>query len=264
MKLNEYIESGIIESYVLGLASEEERADVEQMCILYPEVLEARNSFEYSLENLAMEQAIAPPAQLKSSILDALTPIGGNVVEMNGRKESPVRRFSWSQLAAAASVALLIGSVAMNMIQLNRNKQLQLQMEASANAQKTELARLETRMKNMKRDMDMMNDPVMVKVVMKGIPAQPKSMATIYWDGKNKDVYVMVNNLPKPASGKQYQLWALVDGKPVDAGTIDMNSSAGLHHMKVIPKAQAFAITLEKEGGSPSPDLSAMYVMGEV
>jgi len=34
--------------------------------------------------------------------------------------------------------------------------------------------------------------------------------------------------------------------------------------MKNIPKAQAFAITLEKKGGSVTPTLSAMYVMGKV
>jgi anti-sigma-K factor RskA len=34
--------------------------------------------------------------------------------------------------------------------------------------------------------------------------------------------------------------------------------------MKNIPKAEAFAITLEKAGGSPTPTLTAMYVMGKV
>jgi anti-sigma-K factor RskA len=39
----EYISSGIVESYVLGLASAEERNEFEQMCSQYPDVLAARN-----------------------------------------------------------------------------------------------------------------------------------------------------------------------------------------------------------------------------
>jgi len=34
--------------------------------------------------------------------------------------------------------------------------------------------------------------------------------------------------------------------------------------MKNIAKAQAFAITLEKKGGSLSPNLQALYVLGKV
>ncbi len=91
-------------------------------------------------------------------------------------------------------------------------------------------------------------------------------MATVYWDSRSKDVYLLVNNLPKPASQKQYQLWAIVDGKPVDAGMVDLSGSQDnmLLKMRNIPEAQAFAITLEKEGGSPSPTMEAMYVLGKV
>ena len=34
--------------------------------------------------------------------------------------------------------------------------------------------------------------------------------------------------------------------------------------MKVINHAEAFAITLEKQGGSKTPTMSEMYVMGKV
>jgi anti-sigma-K factor RskA len=87
--------------------------------------------------------------------------------------------------------------------------------------------------------------------------------ATVFWNTKNKDVYVMVNKLPEPKTGKQYQLWAMVDGKPVDAGVLNPSCSS-VCKMKNIPKAEAFAITLEKEGGSPVPNLKAIYVMGNV
>jgi len=38
---------------------------------------------------------------------------------------------------------------------------------------------------------------------------------------------------------------------------------AGLCKMNVIDHAEAFAITLEKAGGSSTPTVTAMYVMGK-
>jgi anti-sigma-K factor RskA len=34
--------------------------------------------------------------------------------------------------------------------------------------------------------------------------------------------------------------------------------------MKNIPRAQAFAITLEKKGGNPTPTMEQMFVMGSI
>jgi hypothetical protein len=50
VNIQEYISSGIIESYVLGLASDEERREFEQTCAQYPEVLAARIEFELAME----------------------------------------------------------------------------------------------------------------------------------------------------------------------------------------------------------------------
>jgi anti-sigma-K factor RskA len=54
----------------------------------------------------------------------------------------------------------------------------------------------------------------------------------------------------------------LVDGKPVDAGLLE--DCNGVCKLKNIPKAQAFAITLEDKGGSASPHLDQLYVIGNV
>jgi anti-sigma-K factor RskA len=112
----------------------------------------------------------------------------------------------------------------------------------------------------------MMKDPSMAIVKMSAVATSPAhtSMATVYWNTESKDVYLLVNKLPKPVSDKQYQLWAIVDGKPVDAGTFEMPEGVSFVKLKTIPKADAFAITLEKKGGSATPDMEAMYVMGKV
>jgi anti-sigma-K factor RskA len=43
-----------------------------------------------------------------------------------------------------------------------------------------------------------------------------------------------------------------------------MTEATGMMKMKNMPKAEAFAITLEKRGGSPEPSMDKLYVMGKV
>ncbi len=79
------------------------------------------------------------------------------------------------------------------------------------------------------------------------------------------DVYVDPSNLPAVPAGKQYQLWAIVDGKPISGGMI--STEKGIYHiqkMKSFGKADAFAITLEKAGGSPAPTMDEMYVISKI
>ena len=87
----------------------------------------------------------------------------------------------------------------------------------------------------------------------------------VYWNPRHQQVYVDEVVLPVPPAGKQYQLWALEDGKPKDAGMIGVSDGkSGLQKMKNISSAQAFAVTLEPAGGSKAPTLEQLTVMGKI
>lgn len=252
MNTQEYISSGIVESYVLGLASDEERREFEQLCAQYPEVLAARTAFELSLEKQAMENAIAPPSALRSNILDLIS----NSDKIIPLQQAPVKKINWFKYAAAACLLLLAGSIYWNLTLSNRNKDLQ----SNYNNTVAELSELK------KEAQVLQQNPNVKMAAMSGQEASPKSFATVYWDTTSQDVYLLVNNLPKPASDKQYQLWALLDGQPIDMGLIEITEKPlQLYRLKKAQAAQAFAITLEKKG---RPDVSKpegdLYVMGKL
>ena len=262
MNVQEYISSGIIESYVLGLASPEEQQEFEAVCAQYPEVLEARIAFEFTLEQQAMQYAVAPPADLRQQIREAtLAASPGRVVPFNA---ASAMKTSWLKYAIAAAIILLAGSLYWNISLYSNNKKLQADYNRATAAADT----AGTRLADMERQMAVLmgNDKIKM-AAMKGLDASPASFATVYWDSTSKDVYLMVNNLPKPASDKQYQLWALLNGKPVDLGMVPNEYFIGekklLLRMKNASGAQAFAITLEKMGGSPTPQ-GTMYVLGNL
>lgn len=61
MNTQQYIQSGILEAYLLGLASEEEQYDVQRMATAYPEINTSLNFLEEEIENLCLQEAVPPP-----------------------------------------------------------------------------------------------------------------------------------------------------------------------------------------------------------
>jgi anti-sigma-K factor RskA len=76
LDLNDYIESGIIESYLLGLASAEESELFEHMRSLYPELNTEIAATEYRLQKVIDEDGVTPPAKVWNKISERLAPHG--------------------------------------------------------------------------------------------------------------------------------------------------------------------------------------------
>jgi anti-sigma-K factor RskA len=265
VNVKEYIASGIIESYVLGIATEQERLEFEALCTTHPEIAEARNAFELALEQQLLGDSRQAPAALKGQINDRLLQLTQSPTGDDGEQErTPVRRINAWKWVAAASLILLAGSIYWGYTNQSKVQQLQAEnssLKSQGNQSSTEYARLQ-------QEMDMARKPGMKLAALKGTSHAPGAMATIYWDtaSASRDVYLMVNNLPQPATDRQYQLWALLNGQPIDLGVLDMNIPQQhlLIKMQHVDQAQAFAITLEPKGGSAQPSMDSMFVMGNL
>jgi anti-sigma-K factor RskA len=229
----------MVESYVLGLASDEERREFEKLCLEYPELVQAREAFELMLEKQAMLTAIDPPARVKSLVLNQVKP--AKTVRINVMR--------W---AAAACIILLAGSIYWNIRLYNDNKKIKGDYNES-------LAQLN----EMQQEINSLTmNPGIRMAHMKGMDISPQSSVTVYWDTTSHAVYLLVNNLPQPASDQQYQVWALLDGKPIDLGMIEneyfISQRRLLVKAKNVQAAQAFAITLEPKGGRSSPTMGKL------
>lgn len=283
MNTVEYIASGILEQYVSGTASAQEKQEVECMSHIYPEIKAELLSLQNTFEALALSMSTAPPAHLRDSILDSIRKLAEEEKQQNQNTGtqtetdtlpafSPVAEIPASNVVSmpfpllkiAATVFFLLSTalaylyyqdvkqndiLSNDMALLKKDMQQQLQMVALQTAK-----------------IKVMDNPDFKKVVLAGIREKsPNSTATVYWNPKSSDVYIAVDQLPAAAPDKQYQLWAIADGKPVDMGMLGKaNTDSIFQKMKTISNASAFAITLEKEGGVPSPTMTEMYVMGGI
>jgi hypothetical protein len=85
--IQEYINSGILEAYVTGSASDEEVKELLHMKAKYPEVSTALRDLETDMERIAQHLAVTPPAHNWSKISD-------NIDELMRRQTSDTEPFN--------------------------------------------------------------------------------------------------------------------------------------------------------------------------
>ena len=266
METKDIISSGLLELYAAGLTSKEETIEVAQWVAQYPEVAAELAEITSSIETYAHAQAIQPGPSVKEKIFARLREEESVKVapvswpQNNGLVKPMVA--SWWRIAAAASIALLLGSIAFNIVTYNKYDNADKELIAA----RTALDTLEEKSRRMEEDMSVVQSKYSVPVALKGLEASPDAAAKIFWMQNTGEVFIDPSNLPDAPQGKQYQLWAIVDGKPVDGGMI-LTSKRGdkyrIQKMKTFGKAEAFAVTLEDEKGNPTPK-GPMFVMGKM
>lgn len=263
MERNDYISSGILELYAAGALSDTESADVERAIRSDKAVLEEYEKIIRTINLTAAFNLQTPSPDVKSNLLKKLE---------TGKFEhepEPVSSESNSyRYLIAACIAFLVISLAANYYFWNRLKSAENEIAVLSDRQKIMTQEVEAVSKKLQlasNDMKIMTDKNFKMIEMSGMERSPGSKAVAFWNPASGKVYVGVSSLPVPPPDKQYQLWGISGGKPVDAGVMDVDpSDNSLHEMKSLPDAQAFAITLEPKGGSEYPAMDQMYVMGKL
>lgn len=280
MNISAYIDSGILEEYALGIVSPQEKQAVECLTQVYPELKAELESIEKALEQYALQHGVAVPNRVKDKVFAEME--FGSVGDVSSedlkvrnvftsahetkplREDTAPTRPMWGKLGIAASLlfaAFGLWMAAQYGTALGENAKLSSQVD-ELSGQTNELQQRADYSEALAASY---RNPDVKIVKMPGLEKSPDSEVTALWNQKTNEVLLDVQNLLDPPSGKQYQLWTIVDGKPVDMGMIDDDFRGKLLKMKTSsPNAVAFAITLEDDGGKPSPTMEEMVVMGKV
>jgi len=263
VNIKEYIESGILESYALGELTPQEESEVLSMAEKYVEVKQELAKIEAGIEELAMKTSIKPSDNVKNKLFDSIDEKdSAKVVDINTHQSSP----HWRYIAAASvSIAVISSVLAYNYWEKWQSTQQELSTLIAQNERVAQdYNQVNEKLDLIESQLEIINNSAFQRVKMRGTDNSPNSLALVYWNDDTEEVYLSVQNLQQLSEEKQYQLWALIDGKPFDAGVFNADPS-GLFKMKNITQgAGAFAVTIEPKGGSESPTLETMQVMGAV
>lgn len=281
MDLSCIISSGDLELYVLGMLPEEEAVKIEQLSKIFPEVREELDRISESLEVFAANASVSPSPAVKEDLMNKLKDLkaqeepdgSASVVPLYTEREeerpemTPViglpSRPKFPFWAAASLFGILLSLGAIGYL-LSENKKTRTELVALQKREDTLQSRFSAQRQEMlayNETLQMMRDASYKKIDLTNMPGKAFARAQVMWNTKTHEVYLAAISLPAPPSGKQYQLWAIVDGKPVDAGLMNDITQVA-QKMKTFDRADAFAISIEKEGGNPTP--TEVYMMGKV
>ena len=272
MDIQAYISSGIIENYVLGATTSEESAEVERLADKHPEIRQEIEANKHALLAYVLEFEQEPPADIRDKVLDKLDQLAAEDDALNVDtadndtatiereiaqiQQNPVRKlFPFKTYLIAASFVLLVASVSANVYFYSKWNETRDDLRSALLDKQVMANKLrvkETKEAEMGEELALMKSPRMASVKLTAVKGKPECSAKIYWDTKSKFVYIDASDLPEPPQNKQYQLWYIDGENVVDAGVFDMGNKADkLQKLKLVPNAQAFAVTLEKYGGVP-------------
>jgi anti-sigma-K factor RskA len=259
MNTTEYIASDILERYVLGDVSVQESKEVECLSHIYPEIKTALTELQTTLEHYADAHAVPPPAALRDKIMAELDSLDAAKMP----KPAPLLAPKTDTSSMLTRIFALIIVLLLGGIYYLYGSQEQLKNQVAEFTKNMQDAKQKS--EDLTRQMLILKNPDYQKIALKGTPKSPDIQVILFWNATTKNVVILPNSLPLASADQQYQLWAIKDGQPIDAGVLPQQFAySDLIAMKNIDNAQAFAITLEKKGGVASPTLTEMYVLGEV
>jgi anti-sigma-K factor RskA len=213
------------------------------------------------LEALAAEmEPVAPSETTRARVL--------RLAGSDRAPAAPPRRAPW-WMAATADVLLalalwgLLGQARMERevrgLEAERDR---LSRQVNALDRQVGLARDEAR--RAQQALQVLAAPGVQSVVLAGLGPSPGAKGRTYVNPSTRDALFYAFDLPPLPADKTYELWFIAAGKPVAAGTFDVDPrGTGTVRVEQVTSnpIQVWAVTIEPRGGVPQPT-GAMVLKG--
>ncbi len=244
MTKEEFINSGLLEEFVLGLTTEHQDKLVMEHLDLYPDLCQQLKKWEFSLEELARKNAIAPPSDLKNRLQQKLDLHDNNSAKTLKKtsNSSIINRKFWLNVAATYLVAATFGLLyfAYQNNQLSKQSEQLVLENAKLSAEKNDLESVSRKFSFVKE--------VDTQVLQFNVENKP--IGTVFINHSLQKTSFKITNLAQPPAQKVYQMWADVDGEMVNVGVIESPQNGDLIDLPYMKNATSLNITIEPQGGS--------------
>lgn len=258
---------------LLGELGGEDQRALEAYLAEHPEISRETAQLRDAFAALAYSSApIAPDAQLRANVLGQISRMkseaGGPRAEGGASNVVPLARparkdaadagvtnvsrstLRYGALAASLLIAALLIAV---FVLWRKNESLQNELAGIS----SRLNELQGEIERQSQEQDLFTVASARVNVMNGTKVAPRASAILSFDRRNGRAIFYAYDLPQTPSGKTYQLWYIADGKPYSAGLFTVDAAGRATLRSTAPAqgldASLFAVTLEPQGGVPSP-----------
>lgn len=269
----------LAESFVLGTLEEsEERQFVQHLksgCVECRRAVEAAQGVVALLPYIAPQNE--PPPELKRRLLNAIAVEQKALPKSDAKpvlpatiRPMPQRNF-WQRGQAAlawAAVFLLLAIGYGYFLQKSEMATLRQQLATQAerlDEREAEIKLLQFEMARQQTVIQQIQNSNASHLLLVNLQGQFPGGVKILLDPQTAGGSFIAYNLPPLTEAHDYQLWFILDGKPVDAGIFAVDAQGGfigaVQHLPArLTGIAAFAITREPKGGRLTPTMPIYWV----
>ena len=222
----------MLPAYALGCLDDDEAVlvseHIEECAKCHVQFLEYRSTVDAMAYG---SPAASPPDSLKQKLIQRIQSASDRPTVLQSAKKHRNLKSLWQRFLPAwafASLALIVGLSVINLLQWHHTQKLQKEVAAE-----------------------------LLVLKMKGTPKAPKGDGTFIISQNRKKGVLVASDLPIPKENQQYQLWMKKNDQEVSGGVFSVTPTGyavvEIQSMESLSNFQSFKITLEPEGGSPTP-----------
>jgi cell division protein FtsL len=242
-KLHSFLNSGLLNKYLVGETSMAETKEVEFFISNYPEAAEAYEDLQKNLEIIAKAGAVDVPKDTLKQILKAIDqPQSEQVINLVHR-----RKISWYSIAASAAAIVFAFSTFMLY-----QKNMALHEENNIVVDeifdlRSDIEKNNSKLAELSEQLMKLNNPDAKKYVLNGNERAKNLKTVAYINPVDKTSMIDVITLPKLPEEQHYQIWAELQDRMVNLGILD-ESDRKLKQIPYVEDALALSIKIGKKG----------------
>lgn len=246
-KVHKFLESGLLDKYVIGTTTVSETVEVEQYIANYPEVEEDYNMLQDQLELAALANAVKPAEKVLNNVLAHIKE--SKVTPVIHLHEPKIKSRSWYGIAASIAALVFAGT---SYMLYNQNQNLVHENNTIAEEifdLRNDIQDNNGKLDEVMRQFLKLNNPETEKYVLRGNDRAKDLKTVAYINSIDKSSLIDVVALPELSDEQCYQMWAQLQDKMVNLGILDM-ADQELKSVPYIEDALSLRITIEPKGGN--------------
>ncbi len=238
-KIKTFLDSDVLERYLLEDTTELETLQAERYIAMYPEVRKVYNELQDNLESYAKLYAVETPNGLKEKIVARI------------RSEKAGRKKFFRYAMAASFIAVLFATA--SFFFWDQNQSLQEENTMVSNKIKLLEENMKQQLEDVRNQFIVLNNPQTKRYNVNGNTKAKELKAVAYINPVKKLSYINVKKLPNLPEDQCFQMWAEVNGEMLNLGILEQATNN--ENLMALPYAKNAVgyITIEPKGGNENP-----------
>ncbi len=258
MTSNDIRESGLLELYALGEITDVDLKIVESALEKDPSLLKDLKAIDKALFSYAKTKGEVPSASLKNDVLTNIRSNGSKVPSEGQTVKSSLESKPKLRRQRSGNRWILMSLLGLSLVLLTFQFNSANKYKANWEKSLASCDSITTAQENYIAQMNEIQDPLNQFLPFTATDAYAAVDLTLLSNpGKSRN-FIKIDQLPAIASNQAFQLWSLKDGEDPIPLTVFTAENGAIIPLEFENGTATYAITIEKEGGALTPDLSKL------